>query len=237
MERIGPIEITGFEGPITIASAAAIASRTSGVGAALGDPLDLDRLDLGLGVLGDQELLQAAPALGGLDLGAHRLLAHRQHRAPSTPSARAICACAAVRRPPSAMNSRAVEAGGEVAVGEPEPVGRPELDQAVEDGEGVVLDAPAALLVDLAAEPVGDQVGVGGDVDARDLDVVGGVGDHREPVAEQVLHARRELAPPVPPARTTQRSIPLTATLGLGPVVVLGKAGDPDARRGSCSGR
>ena len=32
--RIGPIEITGFEGPITIASAPAIASSTSGVGLA-----------------------------------------------------------------------------------------------------------------------------------------------------------------------------------------------------------
>ena len=30
--RIGPMEITGFEGPITTASAEAIASSTSGVG-------------------------------------------------------------------------------------------------------------------------------------------------------------------------------------------------------------
>src|SRR5882724_5223935 len=36
-------------------------------------------------------------------------------------------------------------------------------------------------------------------------------------------------APPVPPARTAQRSIPLTATAGLRPVVALGKARDPDA--------
>jgi len=34
METIGPIEITGFDGPITIASALAIAASTSGVGSA-----------------------------------------------------------------------------------------------------------------------------------------------------------------------------------------------------------
>ncbi len=37
-ERIGPIEITGFDGPTTIASAAASASRTSSVGAARSSP-------------------------------------------------------------------------------------------------------------------------------------------------------------------------------------------------------
>src|SRR3954452_10952139 len=36
------------------------------------------------------------------------------------------------------------------------------------------------------------------------------------------------LAPPVPPARTTQRSIPLTATACLRPVVSVGEARDPD---------
>src|SRR3954452_11558014 len=35
-------------------------------------------------------------------------------------------------------------------------------------------------------------------------------------------------APPVPPARTTQRSIPLTAIARLRPVVCVGKAGDLD---------
>ena len=88
-----------------------------------------------------------------------------------------------------------VQAGREVAVGEAEPVGRPEPDQAVEDGERVVLDSPAALLVDLAGQPVGDQVRIRGDVDPRDLDVVGAVGDHRETGAEEVLHAGGELRP------------------------------------------
>src|SRR3954447_5864476 len=37
-------------------------------------------------------------------------------------------------------------------------------------------------------------------------------------------------APPVPPARTTQRPIPLTAIARLRPVVCVGEAGDPDPR-------
>ena len=54
--------------------------------------------------------------------------------------------------------------------------------------KAVVADAPAALLVDFAAEPVGDEVGVGGDVDAERLDVVAGVGDHRQVGADLLLH-------------------------------------------------
>src|SRR3954465_1213231 len=38
------------------------------------------------------------------------------------------------------------------------------------------------------------------------------------------------LAPPVPPARTTQRPIPLTAIARLRPVVCVGESGDPDPR-------
>src|SRR6185436_13448811 len=86
-----------------------------------------------------------------------------------------------------------VEAGGEVAVGETEPARRPEPAQPLEDREAVVLQAPAALLVDFAAQPVGDEVGIGGDVDAERLDVVAGVGDHAELGAELLLHAGGEL--------------------------------------------
>src|SRR5262249_15912008 len=86
-----------------------------------------------------------------------------------------------------------IEAGGEVTVGEPEPVRGAELHQPVEDGERIALDSPAALLDDLAGRPIGDQVGVGGDVDARDLDVVPGVGDHRKPASQQILQPGRQL--------------------------------------------
>ncbi len=44
-----------------------------------------------------------------------------------------------------------------------------------------------------SAEPVGDEVGVGGDVDSEDLDVVGGVDEDREVLAEDVLHPGGEL--------------------------------------------
>ena len=111
----------------------------------------------------------------------------------STPRPRAICAWASVGRPPSVDELAPVEAGGEVAVGEAEPARGAEPLQALEDGEGVVADTPAALLVDFAAEPVGDEVGVGRDVDAERLDVVAGVGDHREVGAELLLHPRSEL--------------------------------------------
>ena len=43
--RIGPIEITGFEGPITIASASAIAWSTASDGARALDPAQLHALD------------------------------------------------------------------------------------------------------------------------------------------------------------------------------------------------
>ena len=61
------------------------------------------------------------------------------------------------------------------------------------DREGVALDAPAALLVDQAGEPVGAEVGVGRDVEAVDLAVVGGVRDDREVGVEERLHPGREL--------------------------------------------
>ena len=61
-----------------------------------------------------------------------------------------------------------VEAGGEVAVGEPEPArARRARSSRSWTVKRVVADPPAALLVDLAGEPVGDQVGVGGDVERR----------------------------------------------------------------------
>ena len=191
---MGPIEITGLDGPMTIASASAIADSTSGVGVASAIPST------------------STPSTGAAACSATRYCWRSRHpaavltrvctrssligrTAARTPSARAICAWASVRRPPSVDEHSPVQAGGEVAVGEAEPVGSAEADQAVEGGEGVALDAPAALLVDLAAQPVGDQVGIWGDVEADDLDVVGGVGDHREAGAEQVLHAGCQLGP------------------------------------------
>ena len=73
--------ITGFEGPITIASAARSASQHLGRRRGLGDPLDLDPLDLGGSTaVDDQVLLQAAPAgRRSCTLVRTGVLAHRQH--------------------------------------------------------------------------------------------------------------------------------------------------------------
>ena len=164
--------ITGLEGPITIASARLSASTTSGVGLRLGDPLELDPEHLGLAAVDDQVLLQAALAGRGPHPGADRRVAHRQH--PGGDPERAGDLRLGVGRAAAGVEElAAVEAGGEVAVGEAEPVRRAEPGEALEDGEGVVADPPAALGVDFAAQPVGDEVGVGGDVDAERLDVVG----------------------------------------------------------------
>ena len=62
----------------------------------------------------------------------------------------------------------------------------------------VLNDSPAipvaALLVDHTGHPVGDEIGVGGDVEPERGDVVAGVGDHGEAVgAEQVEQPAGEL--------------------------------------------
>ena len=87
---------------------------------------------------------------------------------------------------------RALEADREVAVAEVEPDVLAERAQGVHHHEGVVAQAPAAL-VDAVGQPVEDEVGVGRDVAAVDLDVVAGVGDHDELVADLVEQAAGEL--------------------------------------------
>ena len=73
---------------------------------------------------------------------------------------------------------RALHAHREVAVAEVEPDVLAQLAQPLHHLEGVAPQAPAAL-VDPVGQPVEDEVGIGGDVGAVDLDVVGGVGDRR----------------------------------------------------------
>ncbi len=77
-------------------------------------------------------------------------------------------------QPPSPL-----QAVGEVAVPEVEPDVDAQFAQAVHDGEGVAVQPPPAA-VDPVSEPEGDEIGIGRDVGAVDLDVVAGVGDHHE---------------------------------------------------------
>jgi NADPH-dependent F420 reductase len=67
------------------------------------------------------------------------------------------------------------------------------VDATVPLAAAVSGKATRTLGVDFAAEPVGDEVGVGGDVDAEGLDVVAGVGDHGQLGADLLLQAGAEL--------------------------------------------
>ena len=102
--RIGPIEITGFEGPIDdrlgggerladLGRRARRASRPSTSTPSIG----------GSDALDDQELLQARASPPGSAPACATGSSHIGSTAARTPSARAICAWAAVSVPPSAM--------------------------------------------------------------------------------------------------------------------------------------
>ena len=72
-----------------------------------------------------------------------------------------------------------LETPGEVAVAEVEPDLDTQLAQGVHDRERVAGQPPAAL-VDQPRQPEADQVGVGGDVGAVDLDVIARIDDRRK---------------------------------------------------------
>ena len=190
--RIGPIEITGFDGPITIARAPEIASSTSADGAASLDPVEGDVVDGPCGALADHELLESVPVAARPHARADRLVAHRQDaRADADRAPRAARAPASARARGEHAGARSMHHArsrsprlNQTSVAE--------LAQAVHHGERVALDSPAAR-VDAVGEPERDEVGVGGDVRAVDVDVVGRVGDHDEVVADEVEHAAREL--------------------------------------------
>ena len=136
--RIGPIEITGFDGPIRTARARRdrvehLRRRRRRAGAE-----HLDALDRPRAPLADHELLEAEPAprartcvrTGGVGRRQHARRARRAPaRAPSSVS---------VSRAPSAEPSRALEADREVAVAEVEPDLVAELAERLHDREGVV---------------------------------------------------------------------------------------------------
>ena len=135
--------ITGLEGPITIASAMRSASSTSGGRLRLLDPLQLDAVHLRL----RRRRRSGTPAGRAGPAAVSTLVrtgaSHIGSTRASTPSAAGDLRLG-VGRPPALVEELApVEAGGEVAVGEAEPVRRAELGQPLEDGEAVVADAPS----------------------------------------------------------------------------------------------
>ena len=78
--RIGPIETIGFDGAMTIASAALERGRTSGVASAASMPSKRTSWTVGRLLAMDEVLLELEPAVVGPDLGPHRLVGHRQDR-------------------------------------------------------------------------------------------------------------------------------------------------------------
>ena len=193
---------------------------------------ELEALDDALGALADHELLERAPAGGRADPGAHGVVAHRQH--PRAHADRLVQARERRRRLQAVLlaQPRALQAPREVAVAEVEPHLVAELAQRVHHREGVVAQAPAAR-VDQVGQPEGDEVRVGGDVRAVDLDVIAGVRDHRETRGSSTTSSmpRASFAPPVPPARTTTSP----ASPDITPRVR--QAAPPGGcRRGPCSG-
>ena len=221
--RIGPIEMTGLDGPTMIASAAAIASRTSGVASA--SPMPRSSVaEIGASAPARMRYsctdIQRSPQRTRVRTGSSAIGRTRAFRPRDAPSSASV----SVRRAPSARRRWRLDRDREVAVAEGEPDVDAEIAQRVHDREAVVAQPPAAL-VDEVGEPERAQVGVGADVGAVDLDVVGGVGDDREILADDVEHPARELRPTgAAREHDDRRHQPATA----GPQLV-GQARDLDA--------
>ena len=189
---------------MTIARAAAIASSTSGVGERLRRRRAAARPSTGPSprarIMNSWNGIQRPSRAHPRADRARRTSAARARRAPSAaPSSASV----SVSRAPSPRRSRALDADREVAVAEVEPHVDAELAQPVHDGEAVVAQAPAAL-VDAVGEPERAEVGVGADVGAVDLDVVGRCWrspSRSSPTTSSI--PRASFAPPVPPASTT----------------------------------
>ena len=118
--RIGPIEITGLDGPITIASACRSASRTASLGRASRAP-QLHALHRPARSLDDHELLEGQRCAHARPPRCHRLVGHRQHAGAPRPSPRPP-RLSLGQRPSRPQALGAHEAHGEVAVAEAEPV-------------------------------------------------------------------------------------------------------------------
>ena len=189
--RIGPIEMTGLLGPMTTASASAIASATSGVIVACSAPRTSIRPTSGRRALpprADHPLLERRP----VDPGADGLVAHRQHAGGD-----------AERRAQRVERLRQPLAGAQPRARRSRQISRsssPRLNQTSSPRArsrsmawNVSPSRPQPRASMRSASQNSDQVRVGGDVGAVDLDVVAGVGHDDQLVADDVEHPAREL--------------------------------------------
>ena len=202
--RIGPIEMTGFDGPTITVSAPAIAASASCVGAAAAAPRNSTSA---IGPAARSRIMNSwnAPqrprTLIQVRTGSSLIGSTVAGTPSATPHVVGDLRQRLARREPAGAG----EAEAEIAVAEVEPDVLAELPHRLHHGEGVVAQAPAAL-VDPVGQPERDEVGIGGDVGAVDLDVVAGVGDHRELGAGHVQQAARELGAAGPAGEQDDRA-------------------------------
>ena len=190
--RIGPIEITGLDGPTMMARAVARAARTSRVGAAA--PAPSKRMS-SIGPVprrADHELLQAGLPAAGAHAGPDRHIRHREDAGVLDAERQGQLRQGLGERRALGEAPRALQADGEIPVAEIEPDLLAEVAQAVHHVKGVAVQAPAPG-VDAIGQPVGAEVGIGGDVGPVDLDVVAGVGDDHEVSTGLVAQAAGQL--------------------------------------------
>jgi hypothetical protein len=181
----------GFEGPTITARASASASSTCAVGAAAAAP---SNSTFSTGPAARSRIShscsphQRPPVMTRVRTGASLIGSTRA----GTPSARRSASAAAVNVAPPARPARPRQADRQVPVAEVEPHVLAERAQRRHHLERVVAQSPATR-IDAVGEPEGDEVGVGRDVAAVDLDVVARVGDHDQILADDVEHPAGEL--------------------------------------------
>ena len=188
--RIGPIEITGFDGQITIVSArverleharrgpgalGAVEAHRRRTGGSARSPTNHSCIASSSAARPSRSTVMRVRT-GSSVIGSERA------RRPTRP--RVISAVTAESGAPARRRCGAEEVGREVLVAEPEPRGDVVAVERVERGERLALEAPALRGVRRAGERVGDRVEVGGDVQPVELVVVGGVHD-RDDVARR----------------------------------------------------
>src|SRR5207237_336976 len=103
-------------------------------------------------------------------------IGHRKYSGPDTKGFGEFCVGVS-QAYAVGQQAGALEPDREVSVTEVEPDLQAELSQPVHNRERVSPEAPAAV-IDPVREPERDQVGVGRNVGAVDLEVVAGVSDH-----------------------------------------------------------
>ena len=166
-------------------------------------PAEPDLVDVRRLVLVDEVLLELEPAVVGPDLGADRVVAHRQERRRGA-QAVAQGQGDVGRAHPGPQSVGPPQVRREVAVAEPEPrVLAVSAASASMTVPGLVAQTPAAVLVVEAGQRVGDRVVVRPDGEPGDLEVVAGV-DHDGQVRPRwAARPSASLAPPTPPASST----------------------------------